>query len=373
MKIAVAVGTRPELIKMAPIVHEMLKRRELKFTFIHTGQHYDFNMSDVFIRDLDLPKPDIFLGARSGSYGQQMGIIMRGTEQALRNIKPDIVLVEGDTNSSLGVALTASMMKLPIGHVEAGCRSFDMSMPEEINRVLISDLSSLHFAPTQTTVQNLIREGIRADKIFLTGHPIIDLLDKIRNRISGHKVLTQHGLASKEYYLLTIHRRESVDDKNNLRNLLEASRELTEFRPVIFPVHPHTRKNIKRFKMEGLLYRIIDVSPLDYLNFLNLINHARLILTDSGGVQQEAAILGSPCITLRKTTEWVETVDREVNFLAGTDKEKIFETVKHIELDYKEITSNFNKTGDIFGRVGASKRIIDLMIEYFNFTRLSSK
>jgi UDP-N-acetylglucosamine 2-epimerase (non-hydrolysing) len=368
IKVTVAVGTRPEIIKMAPIIWEVLKRRSLELIFVHTGQHFSPNMSDVFIRDLNLPKPDFFLDVRSGSHAQQTARIMVRTERVLKDTVPDIVLVEGDTNSALGVALAASKLKIPIGHVEAGCRSFDRNMPEEINRVLITDMATLHFAPTPFCRENLIHEGVSERNIFLTGHPIVDLLAHVGERTDNSSIFKDLGIKKKAYYLLTIHRAENIDNPKKLQSILCFAAEITKEIPIIFPIHPHTRKNLRRFRMERLLRPIVSIPPLNYFDFISLVKHARLVLTDSGGVQQEAAILHTPCITLRETTEWVETVRKEVNFLAGTEAVNILRTLHFIESNYDKIISKFDEAKGIFGHLGASRRIMEV-IEHFCHVR----
>ncbi|MCC6018718.1 MAG: UDP-N-acetylglucosamine 2-epimerase (non-hydrolyzing) [Candidatus Verstraetearchaeota archaeon] len=363
---AVSVGTRPEIIKMAPVIWEILKRSDLELIFIHTCQHFSSYMSDTFIHDLNLPKPDFFLNVRSGSHAQQTARIMVRAERVLKNAVPDVVLVEGDTNSALGVALAASKLKIPIGHVEAGCRSFDRNMPEEINRILITDVATLHFAPTQFCKENLIREGINEQDIFLTGHPIVDLLMNVEKKINDSPIFKNLGIEKKAYYLLTIHRTENVDEPKKLQNILCAVAEVAKEISIIFPIHPHTRKNIRKFGMKKLLRNIISIPPLNYFDFINLVKHARLVLTDSGGVQQEAAILHTPCITLRETTEWIETVYGGVNFLAGTEANSILRTLHSVEANYDNIISKFDETKDIFGPPGASRKIVEQIMKRFS-------
>lgn len=354
MKIAVCVGTRPEIIKMQPIIKEIQKSKH-ELVFIHTGQHYDFEMSDVFIKELQLPKPDFFLNVKSGSQGAQTARVIARCESILKTEKPDITLIEGDTNSALGAAIASSKLGLSIGHVEAGCRSFDKTMAEEINRTLISDVTDLHFSPTDTCVANLIREGIDHSQIFLTGHPIIDLIHNIRDRIPNNSF---NGLETKEYALVTLHRRENIDNKDKIRSILVALHHLSQKIPLIFPCHPHTARQITRFALKNYLRNVDVIQPVSYLQSLGLIKRARYVLTDSGGIQQEAAILGTPCITLREVTEWVETVNLGLNFLAGNRSERIIEAVNLLERNYNNVLRRFNLRQNLFGEVGVSKRIM---------------
>jgi len=364
MKIAIILGTRPEIIKMQPIIKEIKQRDCSLLTLIHTGQHYDWNMSDSFIKELEIPEPNIFLNVRSGLHGYQTARIITRSERALKKEKPNIVLVEGDTNSALGTAIAASKLKINVGHVEAGCRSFDKIMPEEINRILIADLASLHFAPTETCVKNLLNEGIPRKQIHLTGHPIVDLLDQVRNKINENQI-DKFGLKPREYYLVTAHREENVDDKARFQSILEALSVLAESAPVIFPMHPHTLKSAKKFRAEPYLSNLKVVNPVSYFEALSLIKSARIVLTDSGGIQQEGALLGTPCITLRTSTEWVETIEHGVNFLAKS-KEEIITTAKRLENEHDTITKRFVQAKNIFGKPHVAARIVDILEKLYN-------
>ena len=361
-KIAIVVGTRPEIIKMQPIIKEIEARSELDLLFIHTGQHYGWHLSNQIIDELQLPKPDIYLNVGSGSQGAQIARIIFRAERVLKKIRPYLVLVEGDTNSALGAALAASRLKIPIGHVEAGCRSFDKNMLEEINRVLIADLALLHFAPTETCVKNLLNEGILKEKIYLVGHPIVDVVYSFKEKISK-KRLSKLGLTANKYYFVTLHRRENIEHKEVLSEILKNIQYLSEFREVLFSIHPHTEKMVKKFGLEKCLKRLKVTKPLGYLDTLTLINFARTVLTDSGGIQQEAAILGTPCITLRKTTEWIETVKLGINFLTGNENE-LKNALERIENNYNEITRLAAKAQKIFGSPPISSKIIDIIIKF---------
>jgi UDP-N-acetylglucosamine 2-epimerase (non-hydrolysing) len=357
IKIASIVGTRPEIIKMQPIIKEIQKSKH-DLNFIHTGQHYSFNMSNIFIDDLDLPQPNYFLNVKSGSQGVQTSRIIAKCEKLLKSEKPDIVLVQGDTNSALGAAIASSKLGLSIGHVEAGCRSFDKQMPEEINRVLISDIASLHFVATDNCKRNLLKEGIPASQIFVTGHPIVDLIRQIRNRISEN---TLNKSKNKHYALVTFHRRENIDDKDNISNILTVFDQLSQKMPVIFPCHPHTKRQILRFSLEKYVKNLRMIKPVDYIQSLSLCKNAKFVLTDSGGIQQEAALLCTPCITLRKTTEWIETVKLGINFLAGCGSGCIKENIRYVERNYDDILQRFKSSRYLFGKVGVSKRILTII------------
>jgi UDP-N-acetylglucosamine 2-epimerase len=352
MKIAIILGTRPEIIKMQPIIHEIQKKGH-ELVFIHTGQHFDFGMSNIFMDELELPIPDYFLKVRSSSQGVQTGSIISRCERILQAERPEITLVEGDTNSALGASIASAKLALLIGHVEAGCRSFDKLMSEEINRVLISDIARLHFAPTKNCVKNLLREGIDTSEIFLTGHPIVDLIRKIRRKIN-----TNTGIVDGSYALVTIHRRENITDIQRISSILNALSDLSRTIQVVFPCHPHTKSQIIKYKLGEYLHNLIVKEPVGYLQSLSLIKHAKFVLTDSGGIQQEAALLQIPCITLRDETEWIETTETGVNFLAGHITERIKETIRYVETNYDEILKRFRNTKNIFGRSGVSIRII---------------
>jgi UDP-N-acetylglucosamine 2-epimerase len=364
-KVAIVVGTRPELIKIQPIINQVLATDLLELIFIHTGQHYDWNMSKIFLEELGLPEPHFFLKVKASSQGAQTARIIARCEKVFKKVKPDIVLVLGDTNSALGAALAATKLNIPVGHIEAGCRSFEKYMSEEINRVLIADLADLNFAPTQTCVQNLINEGIPMERIHLVGHPIVDILHNFEKKINVER-LFKFGVEMHKYYFVTLHRRENIEDKKRLTEILQAFKDilgLNKSYKIIFPVHPHTKKMIKKFSLHEHVKDIMLTEPLGYSDTLTLIKFAKAVLTDSGGVQQEAALLGTPCITLRRKTEWIETIESNVNFLAYTP-EQILNTLKKIEEEYCKIAKNFIAAQQIFGSPPVSKKIIDIVLCY---------
>lgn len=357
MKISVFVGTRPEIIKMQPVIKEVQKSKH-ELTFVHTGQHYDFTMSNVFVNELELPKPDYFLNVKSASQGVQTGRIIARSERILKNEMPNIVLVQGDTNSALGAAIASSKLGISVGHVEAGCRSFDKSMSEEINRVLISDVATFHFAPTHNCVENLRREGISSSQIFLTGHPIVDLLKEITTKKTNYNNLGKLGNSFKGYALVTVHRRENIDNKDKISDILVALDQISRKVPVIFPCHPHTRSQMDKFGLTNYLKSLKVVQPVGYLESLSLIKGARFVLTDSGGIQQEASLLGTPCITLRDVTEWIETVEAGVNFIVGHRSKWIIKAVENVQRNYSVIMQRFNSTQNLFGKIGVPRRIV---------------
>lgn len=354
MKVAVILGTRPEIIKMAPIIRE-LERREMNYFILHTGQHYSYDMDQIFFEQLGLPQPKYNLRTGSGTHAQQTGRMLMGIEEVLLKEKPDIVLVQGDTNTTLAGALAAAKIHVPVGHVEAGLRSFDREMPEEINRTLTDHLSEYLFAPTERARQNLLKEGIPSKRIYVTGNTVVDAVYQHIKLAQSSNILERLQLKPRQYLLLTLHRQENVDRRCRLKSILKGLKLITKElqQEIIYPIHPRTEKRIKQFGLripEGV--RVIP--PLDYLSFLKLESNAKLILTDSGGVQEEACILRVPCVTLRYNTERPETIEVGANVLAGADPQTIFEkTVKM--LDRKRSWRN------PFGDGRASERIITLI------------
>jgi UDP-N-acetylglucosamine 2-epimerase len=322
--IAIILGTRPEIIKMSPLIR-VCEKENIDYFILHTGQHYSYDMDKVFFEDLQLPEPRYNLDVGSKSHAEQTGAIMTGIEKILSIEKPDVVLVQGDTNTVLAGALAASKSfakdssrPIDIGHVEAGLRSFDRSMPEEVNRIVTDHLSRYLFAPTEKSRQNLLAEGIAKDTIFVTGNTIVDAVEE-NLKLAKIKTNPLNGLnlLPKAYFLVTLHRQENVDNRERLKGILESLSQIhASFRiPLIFPVHPRTEKMIASFGFN--LDGIRMVKPLGFLDFLHLESQARLILTDSGGVQEEACILKVPCVTIRDSTERPETVDVGANIIAG--------------------------------------------------------
>ncbi len=339
-KVASIVGARPQFIKLAPL-SKALRESGIDEIIIHTGQHYDEGMNKLFFDELEIPEPDYNLGVGSGNHGEQTGKMLMQIEKVLLIEKPNLVIVYGDTNSTLAGALAASKLHIPIAHVEAGLRSFNRKMPEEINRILVDHISDILFCPTQTAVENLKREGI-ANGVYLVGDIMFDSLMHF-SKISSikSKILEKLNLKPKEYYLATVHRAENTDDYERLKNILMALSEISQSdKPVIFPIHPRTKKMVDFFELNNLLDKILVIEPLGYLDMIKLEKNAKAILTDSGGVQKEAFWLKVPCITLREETEWVETVELGWNKLVGDDKERILSAVRDLKFG-KDV--DFNK------------------------------
>lgn len=351
MKIVSIVGARPQFIKCAPVSKELQKSNE--DILLHTGQHYDYEMSKLFLDQLDMPKPNYNLGVGSGLHGKQTAIMLIEIEKVLMKEKPDFVLVYGDTNSTLAGALAAVKLHIPIGHVEAGLRSFDREMPEEINRLLTDCSSDALFAPTKTAVENLKREGI-INGVYLTGDVMYDALLQNIKIAEKSNILEELDTKSKEYFLATVHRQSNTDDAKNLSNIIEALSQVEG--KIIFPVHPRTQKFIKKHKLDKKIKGNISlIKPIGYIDFLWLEKNAKKILTDSGGIQKEAYLLKVPCITLRENTEWIETFEDGWNVLVGADKEKILDA-----------TVNFippKKQSDHFGNGKASRKILEIVNE----------
>lgn len=328
--ICIILGTRPEIIKMSPIIREC-EKRGLDYFVIHSGQHYSFEMDKAFFEDLNLPEPKYNLDVGSGTQGGQTAKILTGIEGVLMDERPDVVLVQGDTNTVMAGALAASKLHIKVGHVEAGLRSFDRRMPEEINRVVADHISDYLFAPTGESEKNLIAEGIPDEKVFVTGNTVVDSVYQ-NLEISNDKsdIIDSLGLESGKYLLVTAHRAENVDDKARLSGIINGINAVSEkySLPAVFPMHPRTEKMMKEFGISPGGIRIIK--PAGYLDFLQLEANARLILTDSGGLQEESCILGVPCVTLRDNTERPETVDCGGNVLAGTDSKRIVEAAEEM-------------------------------------------
>jgi UDP-GlcNAc3NAcA epimerase len=325
MKIISIVGARPQFIKCAAVSREI--RKDHTEILVHTGQHYDPEMSDLFFDELQIPKPDYNLGVGSGPHGKQTGEILVKVEEVLVAEKPDLVIVYGDTNSTLAGALAASKLHIPVAHVEAGLRSFDRTMPEEINRVLTDHCSDLLFCPTRTAVDNLLNEGITRGVHFV-GDVMADVLALNRTLASQNShIITLLALEPGEYYVATIHRPSNTDDPDALSAIIRAFGQVEL--PVVFPVHPRTLKCLEEFGLLSRMPQNIRITePLGYLNMIQLTGTAKKVLTDSGGIQKEVYMLGVPCITLRENTEWVETLNDGWNVLTGSDEKKIMSAIR---------------------------------------------
>lgn len=333
MKIINVVGARPNFVKMAPIVQEMNSRRGMKSILLHTGQHYDRTMSDVFFDDLALPRPDIHLGVGSGSHAEQTARVMMQFEPVVLSERPDLVLVVGDVNSTLACSLVAAKLHVPIAHVEAGVRSFDRTMPEEVNRVLTDALASLLFTPSREANRNLHQEGVSEEKIHFVGNVMVDALLPASEAAVTRRTWLRWGLQPREYALLTLHRPANVDGADTLSRLVMTLGQVAARIPVLYPVHPRTAGRLAEFGLEEAARNtpgLLLIEPQSYLDFLCLLSQAKLVLTDSGGIQAETSILGIPCLTLRQNTEWSETVGEGTNQLVGTDPATILRAVEEI-------------------------------------------
>ena len=358
MKALVVASTRPEVIKLAPVLRE-LEKRKVEYRFITTGQHYDCMLFGKFIEELELRKPDYNIEVGSGTQAYQTSQALLELERIFLRENPNVVIVQGDTNSTLSSALAAVKLHIPVAHVEAGLRSFDKRMPEEINRIIADHCSMLLFAPTEKAALNLIAEGIFPEKVFIVGNTIVDaVLQNIE--IARRK----SSIKEKDYILLTLHRAENVDNKKILENIVDALISINE--KIIFPVHPRTKKRLEEFK---LLQKLKDsnvelIDPLGYLDFLLLLSNAKLVLTDSGGVQEEAIILHVPCVTLRTTTERPETIEAGGNVLAGVEKEGIVKTLNFL-LSGGEQYAKMKKAKNPFGDGKSGERIVSIILDKY--------
>ncbi len=358
MRISIVLGTRPEIIKFSPIIREC-EHLGADYFIVHTGQHYSYNMDKVFFEQLELPMAKYNLDVGSGSHAEQTGNMLIGIEKVLFRESPDVVLVEGDTNTVLAGALAARKIAINVGHVEAGLRSYDRQMPEEINRILADHSSDFLFAPTEKAKRILLGEGITEDKIFVSGNTIVDAVYQ-NLELSKKKVniLDNMGLDKGNYFLATVHRQENVDDKKRFEGILKGFRMVQEEYgiPVVYPIHPRAKKQIRIFNIKTNGLKLVE--PLDYLSFLQLESNAQLILTDSGGVQEEACVLHVPCVTVRYNTERPETLDVGSNVLAGTEPQKILDDVK-LMLD------SHNTWKNPFGDGKSGERILHVLTKKF--------
>ena len=328
MSVAVILGTRPEIIKMAPVIRE-LERSEAEYFILHTGQHYSHDLDRVFFVQLDLPPTKYNLEVGSGAHAEQTSRALVGIEGVLRKENPDVVLVEGDTNSVLAGALAAAKLHIRVGHVEAGLRSYDRRMPEEVNRVLTDHCSDYLFAPTELAKRTLLSEGIAAETVFVTGNTIVDaVFQNLALAKERGNTLSSLHLKPEQYFLASLHRQENVDDPQRFAAILAGlGRVAVEFDfPVVYPVHPRSQKRMREYGLDVQNVRLI--APADYWSFLQLEANARLVLTDSGGVQEESCILSVPCVTLRDNTERPETLEVGANVLAGSAPDRILECTR---------------------------------------------
>jgi UDP-N-acetylglucosamine 2-epimerase (non-hydrolysing) len=346
-------------MKIAPILEAMKNYLQLQPLLVHTGQHYDYEMSGAFFDDLNIPEPDVYLGVGSGSHAVQTAKIMIEFEKVMLEHKPDMVLVVGDVNSTLACALVAVKLQTAVAHVEAGIRSFDRTMPEEINRLLTDAVSDYLFPPSEHGYENLRREGIPEEKIFLVGDVMIDTLLKYKEKATKTPILDELGLQKGNYALMTMHRPHNVDIKENLMNILNAIQEIQSKIPIVFPIHPRTRRRIEEFHLDERLSNMKNLivgEPAGYLRFLNLMMHSKFVLTDSGGMQEETTVLNIPCLTMRENTERPETIDEGTNTLVGNNSHRIIEESLKI-LDGQGKSGTYPELWDGC----ASKRVVEII------------
>jgi len=384
MKLITIVGARPQFIKAAAVSRAIQafnkKRKRIREILVHTGQHYDYMMDKVFFEELELPKSDYHLGVGSGSHARQTGIMLEKIEAVLQKEKPEVVMVYGDTNSTLSGALVAAKLNIPVAHVEAGLRSYNRTMPEEINRLLTDHLSTHLLCPTAQAVRNLLKEGIkdgRTRKVKNVGDVMYDSI-LYYSKIAEKKSAILHGLNlvnpqsvppgrdNPQYYLVTLHRAENTDDPRRLKSILRALNEIGKNTPTVLPLHPRTKKMMKvhhLFSFKSIKF----IEPVSYLDMLKLEKNAKAILTDSGGVQKEAYWLKVPCFTLREETEWVETVKSGWNVLVGTRMKRIVKEVSHQEgrRSKTRLFERYPKEKEIFGDGKASQKIVQFLVKYF--------
>ena len=333
MQILNIVGARPNLMKIAPLVEEMQRHPSISQTLLHTGQHYDDKMSQIFFDDLGIPRPNVYLGIGSGSHAEQTARVMTAFEQVLLRLRPDLVLVVGDVNSTLACAVTSAKLLVPLAHVEAGLRSRDRTMPEEINRLVTDALSDYLFTTSRDANENLLSEGIPTEKIHFVGNVMIDTLRKHQQRAEQLGTPSRFGLEPRGYALLTLHRPSNVDDPAPLDGILSALETIQQKIPILFPAHPRATKRIEEFGFGSRLAaapHLHLVEPLGYLEFLDLMMHSQLVLTDSGGIQEETTILGIPCLTIRENTERPVTISEGTNTLVGVDPARIIREAQRI-------------------------------------------
>jgi UDP-N-acetylglucosamine 2-epimerase (non-hydrolysing) len=364
LKVITVAGARPNFMKVAPIVAAM-KRRATDFSpvLVHTGQHYDANMSDAFFRDLELPEPDVYLGVGSDTHAAQTAAIMKAFEPIVTNEKPDWVIVVGDVNSTLACALVCAKIGVKVAHVEAGLRSRDRTMPEEINRLLTDQIGDLLFTPSRDADENLLAEGIPQERIRFVGNIMIDSMVSHLERAKKSTVRADLGIEDQDYAVLTLHRPSNVDDRAAFVRILDALEEIGARAPIIFPAHPRTRKTISAHGLAGRIEKAKGlhlIEPLGYLDFLRLMTGARLVLTDSGGIQEETTVLGIPCATLRENTERPITVSMGTNTIVGTDTARIIDAAL---IALSSPRTSRHQTPE-FWDGKAADRILDALVEW---------
>ncbi|HNX81541.1 MAG TPA: UDP-N-acetylglucosamine 2-epimerase (non-hydrolyzing) [Candidatus Omnitrophota bacterium] len=354
LKVIVVAGARPNFMKVAPLIRQIrLMKARIELKFVHTGQHYDRNMSGIFFEELGMPRPDMHLGVGSGTHGEQTAGVLLAFEKILFSFRPDVVVVVGDVNSTLACALAASKLGIKIAHIEAGLRSFDRSMPEEINRIMTDKISDFLFTPSRDADRNLIKEGVARSKIFFVGNIMADSLLAHRAQAQSLHAEKTFGLTKNNYILVTAHRPATVDTKETLHKLLQGLSQLSRNQPVVFPMHPRTKSTLASFGLTGLVTlassgntpyvrgKVLALEPLGYLPFLSLMASASFVITDSGGIQEETTILKVPCLTFRETTERPITVTQGTNTVLGLNQNRLLKESKKI------LNGTYKKTGRI--------------------------
>lgn len=364
MKIINVASARPNFMKVAPLLEEYKKYDEIEAQLLHTGQHYDYEMSKIFFDELGIPKPDFHLGVGSGTHAEQTAKVMTEFEKVLEQEQPDWIVVVGDVNPTMACTIVANKMGIKVAHVEAGLRSYDREMPEEINRVLTDSIADLLLTPSIDGNMNLIKEGISEERIKFVGNIMIDTLYKMRERSDESTILSDLGINEKEYVLITLHRPSNVDQKDTLENFFRVLEETAVVQPVIWPVHPRSKNRAKEFGLWEKMKAIEDLhllEPVGYLDNVNLMNNAKLVLTDSGGIQEETTALGVPCLTARENTERPITITNGTNTLVGTDPDNILNYVKkHLQ---NVNPRNCNKSKPLYWDGNAAKRIVDSIVQ----------
>lgn len=355
MKILSFVGARPQFIKEA-VIHEHLKKKKINEILVHSGQHYDFNMSDIFFKILDIRKPDYNLNIGSGTHAWQTGMMMIELEKVVLKEKPDMILVYGDTNSTLAGALVGAKLKIPVAHVEAGIRQKPKDMPEEINRVLTDRISRYLFCPSKLAVENLKKEGIE-NGVYFTGDVMYDLFLKITQNLDDKVILSKYNLEPKEYILVTVHRDFNTDNPGRLKNILEALEEISKDSKLVFPIHPRTKKRIEEFGFSKFLKNVGIIDPVGYDEMMVLTENSLKVITDSGGLQKEAYFAKVPAIILMEDTGWIELVNIGWNVLVDADKDRIIEAVINHSPDFSRFDEH------IYGDGKAGEKIVDILLE----------
>lgn len=363
MRVLCVVGTRPNFVKLVAIYNEMRKRKNFDPIIVHTGQHYDKNMSDNFFHDFDIPKPAYNLEVAGGTHTYQIGQIMLMFEPVIDEISPDLVIVVGDVNSTLAASLVTVKCNIPLAHVEAGLRSGDRSMPEELNRIVVDQLADFLFVTEQSGVENLRKEGIRDEKIYFVGNVMIDTLLYHREKAEKSNFLKRFNVEKNKYALVTLHRPSNSDDPKVLKEILSALVEISSEVKIVFPIHPRTKKRIEDFELNKLIENdsnFLIIEPLGYLDFLNAMKNARAVISDSGGIQEETTILNVPCLTIRNNTERPVTIQYGTNILVGTKRKNILRNFRSLPTNKKKSTV----TPPLWDGK-AAQRIIDIIEEKF--------